>query len=187
MLAIDESPERIEAIADLVDEAVVGDATNEQLLRAAGVGDYDCAMICITSVNENLLLAIMLRELGVKWVAARAINAGHKKVLERIGVDEIVFPEQDTGERLGFLLARDRVTDFIEFAGHQIAEIHVPQKWIGRTLVDLQIRTRYGANVVAVRNAAEEVGDVTPDPMRPFAEGDLVTLFGTAASISKLI
>lgn len=105
VLIIDEDSDDINALADSVTSAVVGDPTNEAVLRAAGVRDYDCAIVCSASnINDNILLTIMLKDLGVPKVVARALNDGHKRVLERLGVDLIAFPEQDMGEKLAYML-----------------------------------------------------------------------------------
>ena len=101
VMVIDIDSDKINAIADKVTHAVIGDPTNENVLRASGVSDYECAIIGIAkNINDNILLTIMLKELGVKKVVARATNEGHQKVLKRIGADVIVFPEKDMGEKM---------------------------------------------------------------------------------------
>jgi trk system potassium uptake protein TrkA len=174
-------------MADIVTNAVIGDPTNESVLRAAGISDYECAIVCLTSnINANVLLTIILKELGVKKVVARALNEGHRKVLERIGADMIVFPEQDMGEKLGYMLTRDNVTDFIEFSGYKIIELAVPGDWLGRSLVDLELRRNFSVNVVAVSLADGSV-DVPPQPTRVFTPGDKVTIIGTDKDIDRLM
>lgn len=90
----------------------------------------------------------------------------------------IIFPEKDIGERLAFTLARDRVTDFMEFKGFQIAEITVPEKWIGKTVIELDIRKKFGINIIAV-TANDGTVTVSPSATRPFMKGDLVSIVGS--------
>ena len=106
VMVIDVDTEKVTEIADNVTNAVIGDASNMNLLKASGVADYDCAVVCMTSnISDIILVTIQLKELGVKHVIARAVNEGHKKVLEHVGADEIVYPEHDMGERLAFKLS----------------------------------------------------------------------------------
>ncbi|HOA84517.1 MAG: TrkA family potassium uptake protein [Clostridiales bacterium] len=187
VMIIDTDADKVTAMADIVTNAVIGDPTNESVLRSTGITDYECAIVCLTTnINANVLLTIMLKELGVKKVVARALNEGHRKVLERIGADMIVFPEQDMGERLGYMLTKDNVTEFIEFSGYKIIELSVPREWQGKSLVDLELRRKFSVNVVAV-SRADGVVDVSPRPDRVFTQGDKVTIIGADKDIDKLM
>ncbi len=187
VMIIDTDSDKVTSLADIVTNAVIGDPTNEAVLRAAGISDYECAIICLTTnINANILLTIMLKEAGVKKVVVRALNEGHRKVLEHIGADMIVFPEQDMGEKLGYMLTKDNVTDFVEFSGYKIVEITVPGDWIGKNLVDLGLRQRYSVNVIAVSRADGSV-DVSPTPTRLFVPGDRVSVIGADQDIDRLV
>ncbi len=186
VMVIDINADKVNAIADVVTNAVIGDPTNENVLRSCGVSDYECAVVCMAKdINANILLTIMLKEQGVKKVVARAINEGHQKVLEHIGVDMIIFPEKDMGEKIGFMLSKNNVTEFIEFHGYQIVEITVPKSWIGKNLIQLELRKKYGVNVLAVSDAADNV-TVSPLPTREFGDGDRVSVIGTDKDVEKL-
>ncbi len=186
VLVMDVDADRVNAIADVVTHAVIGDPTNEAVLRSAGVADYDCAVISIAgNINDNILLTIMLKDLGVKKVVTRAINEGHQRVLERIGADMIVFPEKNMGEKLGYLLGRNNVTEFIEFHGYQIVEARVPSFWLGKNLIELNIRKKFGVNVLAITDENGEVS-VSPLPTRVFEKGDRISVIGTEKDIEKL-
>ena len=179
VLVIDIDADKINMIADNVTNAIIGDCTNDAVLKAAGVADYECAIVCIAeNINANVLLTLKLKEMGIKTVIARAINDGHRRVLEKVGADMIIFPERDIGERLAFTLSRDRVTDFMEFKGFQIAEITVPHKWIGKTVIELDIRKKYGINIIAI-TAEDGTVTVSPSATRPFMKGDLVSIVGS--------
>ena len=187
VMIIDTDADKITALADVVTNAVIGDPTNENVLRSAGITDYDCAIVCLTTnINANILLTIMLKELGVKKVVARAMNEGHRKVLERIGADMIVFPEQDMGEKLGYMLTKNNITDFVEFADYKIVELSVPESWIGKSLLELDLRRRYHVNVIAVSRADGSV-DVSPSPDKAFTKGDRVSVIGSDSDIDKTV
>ncbi len=186
VMVIDIDEDKVNAVADMVTNAVIGDPTNEAVLKSAGVTDYECAVVCMTSnVNDNILLTIMLKDAGVKKVVVRAVNEGHYRVLERIGADMIVAPEKDMGEKLAFMLGRDNVTEFIEFHGYKIVELVVPDSWEGKNLIELEIRRKYGVTVLAVTK--NERVEVTPLPTRIFERGEKVSVIGTDKNIEKLI
>ena len=185
VLVIDADADRINAIADNVTYAVIGDPTNEKVLRTAGVKDYQCAVVCTTEINENILLTIQLKEMGVQKVIARAINEGHHRVLEKIGANAIVFPERDSAEKLAFMLQKDNVTEYIDFHGYRIVEVRVPRAWVGKSLIDLELRSKYGVSILAVIREDGEA-DIPPNPRRKFREDELVSVLGTEKTVAKL-
>lgn len=186
VMVISEDAEAVNAIADRVTGAVVGDPTNEAVLRSAGVKDYDCTIVCIDdNINDSILTTLLLKELGVGEVVARAMNERHKMVLSRLGADLVVFPEKDMGDRLAQRLIKKDVLDYYTFSdGISIAEILMPRDWVGHTMIDLNIRRRYGLTVIAVRRGGKL--DVTPDPDTPFGEQDSITIMGADEKIKKL-
>ncbi len=187
VMIIDSDPSLVTPLADLVTNALIADPTQESVLRASGVADYDCAVVCeAKNVNDSVLITIMLKELGVKYVVARAVNEGHKKVLSRVGADLVTFPEQDAAERLAFTLARDKVSEYMEFKGYKLVEMLVPKKWQGKNLIELEIRAKYNVTVVAVTFTDGRV-DASPAPTRKFAGGEKVTLVGDDHAIDSCI
>ena len=188
VMVLDTDPEKVNAIADMVTNAVIGDPSNENVLRSAGVTDYECAVVCFSgNVNDNVLITILLKELGVKRVVSRAANDGHKKVLEHIGADVVVYPEKDMGEKLAFMLTKENVTEFIEFSGYKLVELRVPDAWVGKSLIDLDVRRKYGINVIAVTRSTDDVADVSPSPSRQFSKDEKVSVIGSDKDIEKLM
>lgn len=186
VMVIDVDAEKVTFMADKVTNAVIGDATNINLLRVAGVADYDCAVVCMNSnTSDIILVTILLKELGVKKVISRAVNDGHKKVLEHIGTDDIVYPEHDMGKKIAFRLSTPSVTDYVQFAGYRVVEMVVPESWIGKSLVGLNLRRTYGVNVIAVRGT-DGVVDVSPSPDRVFVKGERVSVVGNDDEIEKM-
>ncbi len=154
VLIIDRNEERVSAIADHVTHAVIGDARDENVIRSLGVSNFDVAVVATAgSIEDSVLVTIMLKELGVKKVVAKVQNPLHMKVLQRVGADMTVFPESDMGRRLAQQLSANNIIDFIELSEeHSIVELETPENWVGKTLGELNIRGAYGLNVIAARN-----------------------------------
>lgn len=187
VMVISEDAEAVNAIADQVTSAVIGDPTSEAVLRSAGVADYDCAVVCIDdNMSDSILATMILKELGVGEVVARAMNERHKRILTRVGADMTVFPEEDMGDRLAQVLFKKDVLEYFSFSDdYSIVEIHVPKEWVGRSMIDIHVRHRYGVTVVAVRHEGGRL-DVLPSPDAPFEEKDTITVVGTDDKIEKL-
>lgn len=189
VLIIDNDEKKVEAIADVVDTAIIGDCTDEAVLRTSGAADYDCCIICIAeNINDSVLTAILLKEQGAKLVIARAADERHARVLEKVGVDRVVLPESDIGRRLGRQISYDGVQQYMEFSEDTtIVEIEVPQRWIGKTLIELDLRKRLNINVILHKKKNERKKGNSVDPQEKFASGDLVTIIGENKHITHLL
>lgn len=188
VMIIDSDADKVTALADVVTNAVIGDPTNESVLRASGISDYECAIVCMASnINDNILLTILLKDLGIGRIVVRAINEGHKKVIQRLGADMIVFPEQDMGERLANMLSMNNVTEFIDFSGYQLVQIRVPEAWVEKTLLDLDVRKKYGVNIIAVCDENGENADVSPAPTRTFKKGERISIIAAENDMERLM
>lgn len=189
VMVIDNDPDTINMLTDIVEHAVIGDATNELLLRSSGVKDYDVVVISLSEkMDDSILITLMLKDMGVKYVIARANSDPHKRILEKIGADRIIFPEQDMGEKVAYMLDKSNVLEYIEFSNeYSIAEINVPKPWIGKNIIDLAVRRKYDVTIIAVKNQSDNKVHVSPSPQRDFLGGDLVTLMGANESVDKII
>ena len=189
VMIIDNDAEKVSSLADIVTHSIIGDATNESVLNASGVENYDCAIICFSeNINGNVLLSLMLKELGVKKIIARYANDGHRKVLEHIGVDSVICPENDMGEKLAFVLSKNNVTEFIEFSGYRLVEMRVPDEWVGKSIIELNVRNKFGINIIAVSQENEKKkADVSPAPTRVFSAGEKMSVVGTDRQIERLM
>ena len=187
VLVIDENDDVINAISDIVTNAVVGDPTNEAVLRAAGVSDYDCVVVATAdNINDSILTTLTLKDMGIKQVVARASSDQHRRVLEKLGADMVVFPEQDMGEKLVGILDRNNVLEYIEFSDtHAIVEVAVPQRWVGKSLAELNVRKKYGVTVLAVNDPKTGM-NISPDPSKPFSADETVALLGEMAAIDRM-
>ncbi|MFZ5755209.1 MAG: potassium channel family protein, partial [Bacillota bacterium] len=153
VLAIDSSESAVQAVVHDVTHAVQADARDEETLKALGIRNFDVAVVAIGhELEANILITVMLKEMGVKYVVAKAQTALHGKVLERIGADKIIYPEKDMGIRLAHNLVTSNVMDFIELSpGYSIVEIIAPFAYTNKTLGELNLRARFGISVMAIK------------------------------------
>lgn len=188
VLIIDKSEDRVAHIADRVTHSVIGDAKDESVLASLGARNFDVAVVAIANnVEDSVLITIMLKEMGVKKVVAKAQSLLHKKVLERIGADVIVFPERDMGNRLAQRLSAKNIIDYIELSDEDsIVEIVSLPQWAGKSLAELNIRSTYGINVIAARDKNAEELNVSPSAKYTIKEGDVLIVIGKNDDIKKL-
>jgi trk system potassium uptake protein TrkA len=185
VLAIDESRDAVEAIKDKVTVAVIADGTNPAELEAAGIRSCEIVVLAIGSeIEHSILAAMVLKELGIKRLVAKASTEFHGRLLKRVGVDEVVFPEHDMAVRLANRLGVHSLRDFLEEApDYEIVESAVPVDAIGSTLKTLDYRHRYGVNVVGIRRGPQVRIDMTSD--EPFQAGDLLLILGTVQALRR--
>lgn len=188
VLAIDMDEDAIQRIADFVTHAVVGDAKDENVLRSIGVRNFDCAIVAIASdIQDSVLVTLILKEYGVKYVIAKAQNRLHSKVLQRIGADKVVFPEEDMGNRLAQTLSSSNIIDFLELSpDFSIVEIHPPESWKGQTLKELSVRARFGINVLAVRGEDHNIVTISPSAEQVISQGDILIVVGANDEIERI-
>ncbi len=172
VLAIDTREACVDEIADHVTQAIQLDATDEKTLRAVGILDMDVVVVAIGVNKEaSIMTTLILKEIGVKQVVAKAISPLHGKVLKRIGASRVVYPEGDMGERLARSLASPSILDNLELSSeYGIFEIITPESFIGKTLGDLNIRATFGLNVIAIKNQVSHLED------KKFTTGDQINI-----------
>lgn len=167
VLAIDAREENIQEIADKVTYAVRADVREPEVLRSLGVQNVDVAVIAVAENMEASIMATMqAKELGVPYVLAKAINALHGKILEKIGADRVIYPEQSMGLRVARNLMSGGFLDVFELSTEfSMAEFPVPAEWVGKSLQELQLRESHDINIIAIK-----VGDdveINLDPVKP--------------------
>ena len=153
VLAIDNLAENVQRIENRVTYAVVGDARDEEVLRSLGVRNYDCAVVAIGSdLATSVLVTLNLKELGIPKILCKATDELQKKALEKVGADRVVIPEREMGVKLAQALSSSSVLDYIELSRDcGIVEIPVPESWRGKTIRELNIRAKFGVNIIAVK------------------------------------
>lgn len=188
VLAVDDNMSVVEDISEKVTHAVSGDCTDEKVLRSLGIGNFDCAIVAMSeNIESSILITSLLKSQGVPYVVSKAKSEIHAKVLRQIGADNVVFPEKDFGIKLAQSLRSSNILDFIELSDkYAIMEIKMPSSWVGKTLIELDVRKKYGINIVAVKDPDSGFIDVSPNPSVPFDSGRLLVVIGANEDIKKL-
>ncbi len=185
--AIDRREDLVQSIADSVTYAVVADISDINALRSIGVGEVDCAIIASANdINVSLMAAINLGELGVKTVYAKAKDAVQAKVLRKLGVEKIIYPEKEMGENLARSLTDSVLTDLLNLdTNHTISETEAPASWQERSLIQLNVRNEYKVNVLAVKRGSETI--VNPSAEEIIRKGDRIIVMGEKSAIARLV
>ena len=191
VIGVDGNEERVQKHADTIRSAMQLDATDERALRAAGIQDVDVAVISIGEKIEASLLAVMLvKDLGVPRIIAKAVTPLHGRILERIGVNRVVFPERDMAIRVAHSLVVANVLEYIELSrDFSIIEMPTPGEFAGKSLKELQLRNRYGLTLIAIKRknrTGEEVTNVAPTADDEIQAGDVLALLGPNERLSQL-
>ncbi len=188
VLAMDTDEERVRNVAEELTHAVVADARDPAVLKALGVRNYDCAVVAVgEEIGNSALITLNLKEMGMKKVICKAKNHIHRKVLEKIGADRVVFPEHEMGVKLAQGLSSISVLNFIEVSDdYGIVELEVPRSWYNRTIRELDIRNIYQVNVIAVRKADSSTLNVVPGADCILEKGDRVVVLGRSEDTNRL-
>ena len=189
VLAMDNRSDLVQQLSNRVTQAVVGDAQDKEILRALGAKDFDCAIVAIGGdLGASVLVTMNLKELGVPYVVCKAHDETHRRVLEKLGADKVVIPEQENAHRLARSLSSPNVLDYIELSDeYGIMEVPAPRKWYGKSLKELDIRAKYGINIIAVKRN----GNISAFPAGDyrFVENDVIVVLGgsdTVKTVQKL-
>lgn len=153
VMAVDNNEERVNAVLPYVTDGIIGDSTNENFLNSLDIDNYDACIVAIgDDFQSSLETASLLKELGAKKVIARASRGVQEKFLLRNGADEVVYPEKQLAAWTAIRCVSDNVLDYIELGNdYSIFEIEVPENWVGKSILELDVRRKYNVNVLAVR------------------------------------
>lgn len=187
VIAIDVDPTCVERLADVC-EAVQADFTDMDQLAGLGLEDVDCGVVATGSRLEQSILGVLnLKELGVPYVFAKAKNRKYMTVLEKVGVDRVIRPEKEMGERIAKLLASPNLDDIIELDNDNvIAELKAPASWIGKSIIELNLRYRYGVNVIGMKSKDSRKLQVLLEPTSLIQQGDHIVLICNNESLEKI-
>ncbi len=185
VMAVDKKEDRVNAVLDFVTNAVIGDSTNEEFLKSLGVGNYDVCMVCIgDDFQSSLETTSLLKELGAKKVVSRAARDVHAKFLLRNGADEVVYPERQLAKWSAIRYSSDHIFDYIELGKeYSVFEIEIPNEWDGKTVSAIDIRGRFGINIMAIRRDGRLDINITPDMV--LTAGCHMLVLGSNKSIEK--
>ncbi len=199
VIAIDNNDKNVELIKNDVTEAVILDSTKEEALRAIDIGRVDCAVLCIgEDMEASILTALLLKKLEVPKIIARSNSPGHRQILSLIGVNEVISPEEEMGMRLARRLSSTHILHHLDISEeHTIAEVIVGEALIGKSIRDLNLRSRFGVNIVGIKKKIPQVtedGDNIfmekyvdfPAPDDVVEEGDVLVMVGSERAIQDV-
>lgn len=188
VLAIDTDEKAVQRIADKVTQAVVGDCQDPEVLQMLGVKNMDGAVVAFSSdIGTSVLITLNLKELNIPRIVCKARNHSHREVLQRIGADQVVFPEHESGRNLARTLANREILNYIELTErYGIVKLKVPAPWVGQTLRDLNVRVTYQVNIIAIQSEDGSIQPV-PEPDYAFRPGDLIFTLGSNESNERIL
>jgi trk system potassium uptake protein TrkA len=194
VIAIDREEERVKLVSDFVTYAVQLDAMDEKALRSVGVQNVETAIVSIgENIEASILVVMILKEIGVKNIIAKAVTPLHGRVLEHIAVKRVIYPERDMAVRIAHSLTRPKILEELELSqNYSIVELSPPKGFIGKSAKEVQMRSKYGVNLIAIKRKVidkgipREVWNINPLPTDVIEEGDVLVLIGSNEDLGRL-
>lgn len=187
VMAIDINEERINNVLSVVTNALIGDVTNEQFMETIGVRDFD---LCVVAIGDNFQSSLettaLLKDLGAKFVLARASRDVHAKFLLRNGADDVIYTEKETAERLAVKYGSDNIFNYIELNDeYSIYEIAVPSSWLNKSILKVNVRSKYGISILATKQGNNIYP--LPKPEHVFTDSESLMILGKNEDVSRFI
>lgn len=187
VMAIDINEERVNNVLSVVTNALIGDATNERFMETVGVRDFD---LCVVAIGDNFQSSLettaLLKDLGAKFVLARASRDVHAKFLLRNGADDVIYTEKETAERLAVKYGSDNIFNYIELNDeYSIYEIAVPAAWLNKSILKVNVRSKYGISILATKQGNNIFP--LPKPEHVFTDSESLMILGKNEDISRFI
>lgn len=192
VIGVDGDESRVQQLADVITHALQIDATDEKALRAAGIQDVDVAVVSIgENIESSLLVVMQLRDLGIGTIVAKAVTHLHGRILEKLGVSRVIFPEREMAIRIAHSLVLPNVIDYIELSrDFSIVEVPAPAAFVGRTLKQLELRPRLGLTLIAIKRRSDDSGavvtNIAPAADETIRPGDILALLGGNEKLNQL-
>lgn len=185
VMAVDQDEERVSSILPFVTNAQIGDSTNEEFLSSLGIRNFDACIVTIgDDFQSSLETASLLKELGAKKVIARASRGVQEKFLLRNGADEVVYPEKQLASWTAIRCTSEHVLDYIELdQNYSIFELSLPAEWTGKSIGQLDIRKKYGINILGIRENGRLHMNITPDTV--LDDGKSILVLGPQKAVQK--
>ncbi|WML48938.1 TrkA family potassium uptake protein [Neobacillus sp. PS3-34] len=184
VMGLDISEDRVEDAEEFVTHALVADSTEEEALKSVGIRNFDCVIVAIgNDMQSSILTVLLLKELGVEKVIAKALNKHHGKVLEKVGADWIIYPERDMGQRVARQLLSPNVLNFIELSqDYNIEEIKIPLSMTNKSLRDLDLRAKYNVSAIAIVRNGDII--ISPSPDQVIRREDILVVIGNREDLN---
>lgn len=199
VMVIDSDENEVREFSEIVTNSLVLDATDERALKEAGISDVDVAIVSVgQNIDTSILITLLLKELGVKYVVVKAVNDKHGKILQRIGADKVIYPEREVATRLAESFVSPKIFDYIELSPtHSIIEIAAPKQFVGKTIRELALREKYRVSLIAIKRRIPIITDkgtpdfkeeinISPSADDEIQEGDVITLLGKYEDLERI-
>ncbi len=185
VLAIDEDETRLEEALPYITNGQIGDCTNEAFLASLGIKNFDVCIVTISNdFQASLECTYLLRELGAKFIVSRAERDGQAKFLLRNGADEVVYPEKELAKWVAIRFSSDHILDYIQLDDeHAIFEVDLPESWIGKTVIEVDVRRKYGINIMGIKADGKLNLTITPDTR--FNPSNTILVLGKYKDLQK--
>ncbi|MGM9569364.1 MAG: potassium channel family protein [Phascolarctobacterium sp.] len=183
--ALDSDESLVQDLSSQLTYVVSGDASDRKTLQSLPLEDIDVAVVAIGNVERNMMTTMLLKELGIKQVVSKAINNLHGAMLSKIGADKVVYAERDMGERVAHNLISAGVMDYIELSSEiSVMSLTIPTEFIGKNLIEADLRRRYDVNVVAIKREGRTL--VNPKAQEVFQPEDEIVVLGTHEGVKRM-
>src|SRR5690625_1428421 len=185
VLAIDKNEQKVNEYKNIASHAVIADSTDEHALKELGIKNIDHVIVAIgDNIEASILTTVILADLGIKRITVKAQSDYHEKILNKIGANQVVHPERDMGKRIAHSLMSSNILDYLELSeDYSMVEVFAGKRMLGKTLIDLNIRAKYGCNVVAIKRGKEM--NVSPSADYKIQENDILIVIGADNDISR--
>lgn len=189
VLAVDIDENKVNMIRELADEAVIADARDPRALEALRLHDYDAVVLSLGEpLDASLLAALHLRDLNVRHIVAKAVSEDHRRLLQHLNVETVIFPEADMAHRTARTLANPQLLDTLQLGDKiSLVEIAPAQEFIGHTLAELHLRQQHNVTVVARRDTLRDEIHVNPDPHAPITDSDALIVLGWDEDVNRFV
>lgn len=186
VLAVDLDGDIVEDIANDVTFAVKANVTDPDVYKSLGIGNMDGAVVAIAdNMEASILATIFSKEAGIPYVLAKATSATHAAVLQKVGADQIIMPEKEMGSRVARNMVFGKFMDTFELSStYSMVEMEVPESWAKKSLRELDVRSRYGVNVIAVRDGEKINANIDPDI--PLLEHQIILTVGNNDDLKRI-
>lgn len=186
VLVVDNDEDKIQEMADVVTYAVRADVCDSEMIETLGISNFDGAIVAIgESLEASVMITILVKELGIPFVLAKAQTDIHAKVLKKVGADTVVFPEKETGIRIAHNLMMGNLFNAIELSTTtSMMEIDVPESFVGHSIAELNLRAKYKVNVIGIKHKNEL--NINPDAEEKLKKDDVLIVIGKNDTLNKL-
>jgi len=187
VLALDKDEALVQAVAPFVTHAVRTDPTDESALHSLGVGNFDVGVVALSEIEDSVLTAIALKSLGVRYIIARAISEPHGKILAKIGADKIVYPEQEMGTGIAYVLTLGNIIDYIPVTiGYGVVKMTIPDKFVGKSLSEAGFGHLGRLEVIVLILQRKHELFISPSPAETIRSEDVLIVSGNWEKLEEL-